>query len=122
MIKAIHNKIIHLKDLVEFHVFQERYPLLNSFYRQYGKGKNAKGVVFMLHRVSERIQGNLPNNEHLKISPDFLERVIVKYKKAGFSFISLDQLYDIISGKGILDKPFICFTVDDGYLDKFHLG
>ena len=119
MIKAIHNKIIHLKDMVKYHVFQERYPLLNSFYRQYGKGKNAKGGVLMLHRVSERILGHIPNNEHLKISSEFLERVIVKYKKAGFSFISLDQLYDIISGKGNLDKPFICFTMDDGYLDNF---
>ena len=119
MIKAIHNKIIHLKDLVEYHVFQERYPMLNSLYRHYGKGKNAKGVVLMLHRVSERIDGHLPNNEHLKISTDFLEKAIVKYKKAGFSFLSLDQLYEIISGKSSIDKPFVCFTMDDGYLDNY---
>ena len=119
MIKAIHNKIIHLKDIVKYNVFQERYPLLNFLYRQYYKEKNAKGVVFMLHRVSERIYGHLPNNEHLKISPEFLEKVIIKYKKAGFSFISLEQLYDIVLGKGDLDKPFVCFTMDDGYLDNY---
>ena len=119
MVKALYHKMAHLKDVIEYHVLQERYPLLNYFYRHHGKGKNAKGVVFMLHRVSERIDGNLPNNEHLKISPAFLEKVIVKYKKAGFSFLSLDQLYEIISGKSNIGKPFVCFTMDDGYLDNY---
>ena len=119
MIKGIYNKIVHLKDLFEYTIFQERYPLLNFFYRQYGKGKNAKGVVFMLHRVSERINGHIPYNEHLKISPEFLEKVIVKYKNEGFSFLSLDQLYDVIAGKSSINKPFVCFTMDDGYLDNY---
>lgn len=119
MIKAVYHKIAHLKELVEYNLFQERYPMLNYFYRKYGKGKNAKGVVLMLHRVCERINGHLPNNEHLKISPAFLEKVIVRYKKAGFSFLSLDQLYDYLSGKIKSDKPFVCFTLDDGYLDNF---
>lgn len=66
MIKVICNKITHLIKKLEYHFFHERYPMLNYFYRQYGKGKNANGVVFMLHRVSERIDGHLPNNEHLK--------------------------------------------------------
>ena len=119
MIRKIYNKVIHGKEMLEYIIFQERYPLLNYFYRQYGKGKNANGVVFMLHRVSERINGHLPNNEHLKISSEFLEKVIVKYKDAGFSFLSLDQLYDVITGKSNVDKPFVCFTMDDGYLDNY---
>lgn len=119
MIKAIYNKITHLKSLIEYNLFQERYPLLNNYYRKYGKGKNARGVVFMLHRVCERILGHLPNNEHLKVSPEFLEHVIVKYKNAGFAFLSLDQLYEVLSGKKNISKPFICFTMDDGYLDNF---
>lgn len=119
MIKAIYNKITHLKSLIEYNLFQERYPLLNNYYRKYGKGKNARGVVFMLHRVCERILGHLPNNEHLKVSPEFLEHVIVKYKNAGFAFLSLDQLYEVLSGKKDISKPFICFTMDDGYLDNF---
>ena len=122
MIKAIYNKIAHLKELIEYIVFQERYPLLNFIYRKYGKGKNAKGIVFMLHRVSDRINGHIPNNEHLKISPKLLDNIIVKYKKAGFSFISLDQLYDFITGKSSIDKPFVCFTMDDGYLDNYENG
>lgn len=119
MIKAIYNKITHLKSLIEYNLFQERYPLLNNYYRKYGKGKNARGVVFMLHRVCERILGHLPNNEHLKVSPEFLEHVIVKYKNAGFAFLSLDQLYEVLTGKKDISKPFICFTMDDGYLDNF---
>ena len=112
----------HLEEWIKYHLFQERYPLLNHLYRQYGKGKKANGVVFMLHRVSKRIDGNLPNNEHLKVSPEFLEKVIVKYQKAGFSFLSLDQLYDVISGKSIIRKPFVCFTMDDGYLDNYEIA
>ena len=109
----------HLKDLIEYNLFQERYPLLNNYYRKYGKGKNAMGVVFMLHRVCERIHGHLPNNEDLKISPKFLEHVIVKYKNAGFAFLSLDQLYDVLTCKKENCKPFVCFTMDDGYLDNY---
>lgn len=119
MIERILRKTIYLKDLIEYHVFQKRYPLLNRIYRRYSKGRKAKGVVLMLHRVCERVPGHVPNNEHLKISPDFLETVILKYKKAGFSFISLNQLYNIMSNKNNLDKPFVCFTIDDGYLDNF---
>ena len=109
----------HLIELIEYNLFQERYPLVNYLYRQYGKGKNANGVVFMLHRVCKRIDGHLPNNEHLKVSPEFLEKVIVKYKKAGFSFLSLDQLYGVLLGKKDISNPFVCFTMDDGYLDNF---
>lgn len=119
MIKGACSKIAHLIKTIKYYFFQERYPMLNYFYRRYGKGKKANGVVFMLHRVSERIDGHLPNNEHLKVSPSFLENVIVKYKKAGFSFLSLDQLYDIISEKKDIHKPFVCFTMDDGYLDNY---
>lgn len=119
MIKGTCSKIAHLIKTIEYYFFQERYPMLNYFYRRYGKGKKANGVVFMLHGVSERIDGHLPNNEHLKVSPSFLENVIVKYKKAGFTFLSLDQLYDIISEKKDIHKPFVCFTMDDGYLDNY---
>ena len=119
MIKAIYHKVAHLIELIEYNIFQERYPLLNYYYRKYGKGKNARGVVLMLHRVSERINGHLPNNEHLKISPAFLEKVIVKYQKAGFSFLSLNQLFDLLSDKINIDKPFVCITIDDGYLDNY---
>lgn len=119
MLKKICNKFNHLKEVTECYLFQERYPLLNRLYRLYGKGKDAMGVVLMLHRVCERMNGHLPSNEHLKISPAFLEKAIVKYKKAGFSFISLDQLYEILTGKLSIDKPFVCFTLDDGYLDNY---
>ncbi len=122
MRKAIDNKIKHLKNLFQYYAFQERYPLLNYFHRHYGKGKDAKGAVIMLHRVSKRVDGHLPNNEHLKVSPDFLEKVIIKYKKAGFLFLSLDQLYNVIIDRSNITKPFVCFTMDDGYLDNFEIA
>ena len=98
MTTAIYNKIIHLKDMTEYYIFQERYPLLNYFNRKFGKGKNAKGVVLMLHRVSERTDGHLPNNEHLKVSTKFLEKVILNpqiesiYKYAFFGCSNLTSI------------------------------
>ncbi len=99
--------------------FQKKYPLLNSYMRKKALKEGALGVVFMLHRVGEHDKTRLRPNEDLKISPRFLQKVINKYKKAGFTFISIDEVYETIAGKTILDKPFISFTLDDGYLDNY---
>ena len=79
----------------------------------------AMGVVYMLHHVSEKNPKGIPTNEDLKVSPSFLEKIILKYKSNGFDFISLDQLYAIIISEKKLARPFICFTIDDGYLDNY---
>ena len=77
------------------------------------------GVVLMLHRVAEYDKSRLVPNEDLKVSPAFLQKTIDKYRKAGFAFLSLDEVYDIIIGKNKIDKPFVAFTLDDGYLDNY---
>lgn len=79
----------------------------------------ALGVVVMLHRVAEYDKSKLKPNEDLKVSPTFLQKTIDKYKKAGFSFLSLDEVYDVITGKTNIGKPFVAFTLDDGYLDNY---
>lgn len=100
-------------------VLEKKYPLLNSYLRKKAMDKGALGVVLMLHRVAEYDQSKLKPNEDLKVSPAFLQKTINKYRKAGFTFMSLDEVYDIITGKTHTDKPFVAFTLDDGYLDNY---
>jgi peptidoglycan/xylan/chitin deacetylase (PgdA/CDA1 family) len=93
--------------------------MLNPYLRKREFKKGNIGVVFMLHRVSEYEKGRLISNEDLKISPSFLQKVISKYKKAGFDFLSLDDIYDLINQRRKSSRPFVSFTLDDGYLDNY---
>ena len=115
----IKRKLLYLKHSISDILLEKKYPLINSFLRKKAMKDGALGVVFMLHRVANYDKTRLKPNEDLKVSPSFLQKTIDKYRKAGFVFISLDELYDIIMGKTTIDKPFIAFTLDDGYLDNF---
>lgn len=108
-----------LKETACYIILQKNYPLLNFYLRKKAMNKGALGVVLMLHRVAEYDKSRLVPNEDLKVSPAFLQNAIDKYRKAGFAFLSLDEVYDIITGKKKIDKPFIAFTLDDGYLDNY---
>ena len=100
-------------------LLEKRYPLLNPHLRRKAMADGALGVVLMLHRVAEHDMCRLKPNEDLKVSPVFLQKTIDKYRKAGFSFLSLDEVYDVVTGKTKLGKPFVSFTLDDGYLDNY---
>lgn len=76
------------------------------------------GTVYMLHRVCPHKPQALYPNENLKVSPEFLEKFIIKKQKK-YDFISLDSLADMLTSETGRTKPFICFTLDDGYKDNF---
>lgn len=97
----------------------EQYPLLSCISRYLLKADEAIGVVYMLHHVCEKDPMRIPTNEDLKVSPSFLEKLILKYQKSGFDFVSLDRLYEMASAGDIPSKPFVVFTIDDGYLDNY---
>ena len=79
---------------------------------------NGVSTVFMLHRVTAPEPQRLPSNERLKVSPEFLEQFIKTAKSKGYSFISLDTLYDaLIQGKSMTKT--IVLTLDDGYADNY---
>ena len=103
-------------------VLQEKYPMLNPLMRHKAIDNGALGVVLMLHRVADYDKRSLPSNEALKVSPIFLQKTINKYRKAGFLFLSLNDVYDIIVGEKIVNKPFVSFTMDDGYIDNFTIA
>ncbi|MDJ1500411.1 polysaccharide deacetylase family protein [Xanthocytophaga agilis] len=74
-------------------------------------------TIFMLHRVFPVIYPRLTPNEDLKISPDYLIQVIELLLKRGYTFISVDELYEILISSRRY-KKLIVFTLDDGYKDN----
>lgn len=97
----------------------EQFPMLTVSSKKEWQKKGATGIVYTLHHITEKNPHGIPTNEDLKVSPTFLENTILKYKKQGFDFISLDELGEIISSDRKPEKPFIAFTIDDGYLDNY---
>ncbi|MBQ9232302.1 MAG: polysaccharide deacetylase family protein [Prevotella sp.] len=119
IIHKIITKTIKYGQHVSDAVLERKYPLLNPYLRKKEIAEGALGVVLMLHRVAEYNRSRLVPNEDLKVSPAFLQKAISKYRKAGFVFLSLDEVYNVINGIKALDKPFVAFTLDDGYLDNY---
>ena len=97
----------------------EQYPMLTSLSRNEWQDKGAFGLVYMLHHVTEKNPNGIPTNEDLKVSPAFLDNIILNYKAKGFEFVSLDDLSAILSSSKKPDHPFIAFTIDDGYLNNY---
>ena len=119
ILQRISHKIVITWKRLSDVVLEKKYPLLNSYLRKRAMEDGALGVVLMLHRVAEYDKSKLKPNEDLKVSPAFLQKTIDKYRKAGFAFLSLDEVYDVITGNINIDKPFVAFTLDDGYLDNY---
>lgn len=76
-----------------------------------------RGVVFMMHRVSPDPVADFEPNRILRITPDFLERVVRQILARGFECISLDDLPGRVADPAPR-PPFACFTFDDGYRDN----
>lgn len=120
IIMGILEKIQHkIHTYYRHEIVCEQYPMLTPSSRKEWQDKGALGIVYMLHHITGKNPKGIPTNEDLKVSPAFLENIIIKYKKRGFDFISLDQLYEIISSNQTPKQPFISFTLDDGYLDNY---
>ena len=75
------------------------------------------GVIFMLHHVRPDPPRPFEPNRILKVTPAFLESVIVEVKDAGFDVVSLDEVAARLAG-GHNGRPFAAFTLDDGYKDN----
>ena len=75
------------------------------------------GVIFMLHHVRPEPPREFEPNRILKVTPTFLENVILQVKEAGFDTISLDDVPKQLAS-GTKAPPFACFTLDDGYKDN----
>lgn len=114
------GKIKHLiQSFYRQRIVCEYYPMLTPISRKEWQKKEVIGLVYMLHHVTDKDPNGIPTNEDLKISPAFLEKIILAYQAKGFIFISLDELSTIFSSSQKNKHPFITFTIDDGYLDNY---
>ncbi len=75
------------------------------------------GAIFMLHQVAPPSGEAFEPSRILQVTPEFLEHTIGAVRASGYDILSLDEAHQrIVSGGG--DKPFVCFTLDDGYRDN----
>lgn len=83
---------------------------------------SGKGFIFMLHRVlpAEKNQTYIWNKS-LAITPEGLERWIIYFRKRGYDLISMDEVYHR-KNSSKQQKPFVAFTMDDGYKDNMTYG
>ena len=81
----------------------------------------AWGEILMLHRVVQK-RSQLKANRQMEITPEFLEKTILDYQARGYRFVSLDEVYEIVSKQRRLKQKFVCFTLDDGYADNCELA
>lgn len=79
-----------------------------------------KGMIVMLHRIAP-FEDKLSPNEHMKVSPEFLESFITQALDSKYHFISLDELHEGLLHND-LPEYFICITIDDGYKDNLTFG
>lgn len=78
-------------------------------------------TIFTLHRVHSFENNKLLPNENMKVSPEFLESLIVNLLSDGYEFIHLDTLHRILQD-GKKEKKKILFTLDDGYKDNYTIA
>jgi len=74
--------------------------------------------IIMLHRVCPQSREIDDPTSQMEISPEFLENFILKKKKQGWNFISLDYLYENFD-KCAKYRKNIVFTLDDGFKDNY---
>lgn len=79
------------------------------------------GYFLMLHRIGNVEPDRLGCVEDLKVSTGYLQH-FVDANRTNYDFISLDEAIFRIRNPGIHKRPFICFTLDDGFRDNLTLG
>jgi peptidoglycan/xylan/chitin deacetylase (PgdA/CDA1 family) len=75
------------------------------------------GAILTLHQVCPEPPDAFAPNRILKITPQFLERMIRTVIEAGFDVLSLDEVHLRLT-EGTLSRRFVAFTLDDGYRDN----
>ncbi len=83
------------------------------------------GAIFMLHHVRSGADGERKTrfspNGILEVTPEFLEQVILHVRQKGLDIVSLDEAHRRLV-EGDFSNRFVCFTLDDGYLDNLEVA
>lgn len=77
------------------------------------------GSILMLHHVREQLSREFTPNDHLTVTPRFLDQMIGALSES-YDFISMDEVAERLAGNNtaISGKPFLAITLDDGYRDN----
>ncbi len=75
------------------------------------------GTIFTLHHVRPARTVEFQPNQHLEITPEFLQATLAHLRSLDFDIISLDEMYRRIVERDFR-RRFACFTLDDGYRDN----
>jgi peptidoglycan/xylan/chitin deacetylase (PgdA/CDA1 family) len=75
------------------------------------------GAILMLHHVRPARRDRFQPNAQLEVTPEFLERVIRRLRRAKVDIISLDEVHRRLTTRDF-GRRFACFTFDDGYRDN----
>ncbi len=100
--------------------------LLNTIYYSGGaslanKSLRGLGSILMLHRTGTAKKSPFSPNNHLNVTPGFLEDAIKRLKSSIYEFVDLDEAAARIRGEAPIERlsrPFVCVTLDDGYRDN----
>ena len=81
---------------------------------------SVQGEIWCLHRVLPH-RSLIPSNRELEITPEYFENLIVSYKKDGFEFCSLHDIYDtkLPYFRFPFQKKFVNVSFDDGFCDIY---
>jgi len=98
--------------VLDFLTYTKLYKLFRPFY-------GGLGQIIALHRIIPK--GPIPKyvNEDIELSPEELESSIRFFRDHGYTPVSLNEVYDILTGKRNINK-FVAFTIDDGYVDTYN--
>jgi len=79
-----------------------------------------QGEIWCLHRVVVE-RSLFPSNRELEITPDYLEELILKHKREGYSFVDLEEIVRNSQRKlyGLLSHKYINISFDDGFRDVY---
>jgi peptidoglycan/xylan/chitin deacetylase (PgdA/CDA1 family) len=75
------------------------------------------GAILTLHHVRPARRDAFQPNRPLEVTPEFLEAVIVRLRRARIDLVSLDEMHRQLTA-GERSRRFACLTFDDGYRDN----
>jgi len=78
------------------------------------KEARGRGVIFTLHHVRPHVAQPFEPNQHLEITPEFLDSTLRRLRRMGYRFVPLDAVPSLLSDPQD-DRLFAAFTLDDGY-------
>jgi peptidoglycan/xylan/chitin deacetylase (PgdA/CDA1 family) len=79
-----------------------------------------QGVILCMHHVkpADRNMTGFAPNSHLEITPEFLSEIIEFVRHRGYETLSLGDAVLRLKSPHVSAKPFVVFTLDDGYRDN----